>query len=63
MVPARALARPRLAAYGLPDDGWRQLAVEHRARVPGSSLVLEITGVDLGGDGRLLVDLVDVQVE
>jgi hypothetical protein len=51
------------AAYGLPDDGWRQLAVEHRARVPGSSLVLEITGVDLGGDGRLLVDLVDVQVE
>jgi hypothetical protein len=51
------------AAYGLPDDAWRQLAVEHRARVPGSSLVLEITGVDLGGDGRLLVDLVDVQVE
>jgi hypothetical protein len=31
--------------------------------VAGSSLVLEITGVDLGGDGRLLVDLVDVQVE
>jgi hypothetical protein len=51
------------AAYGLPDDGWRQLAVEHRARVSGASLVLEITGVDLGGDGRLLVDLVDVQVE
>jgi hypothetical protein len=50
------------AAYGLPDDGWRQLAVEHRARVAGSSLVLEITGLDLG-DGRLLVDLVDVQVE
>jgi hypothetical protein len=51
------------AAYGLPDDSWRQLAVEHRARVPGSSLALEITGVDLAGDGRLLVDLVDVQVE
>ena len=51
------------AAYGLPDDGWRQLAVEHRARVPGSSLVLEITGLDLTGDGRLLVDLVDVQAE
>jgi hypothetical protein len=50
------------AAYGLPDDGWRQLAVEHRARVAGSSLVLEISGLDLG-DGRLLVDLVDVQVE
>jgi hypothetical protein len=51
------------AAYGLPDDGWRQLAVEHRARVPGSSLALEITGVDLADDGRLLVDLVDLQVE
>jgi hypothetical protein len=51
------------AAYGLPDDGWRQLAVEHRARVPGSSLALEITGVGLAGDGRLLVDLVDVQVD
>jgi hypothetical protein len=51
------------AAYGLPDDGWRQLAVEHRARVPGSSLALEITGVDLAEDGRLLVDLVDLQVE
>ena len=51
------------AAYGVPDDGWRQLAVEHRARVPGSSLVLEISGVDLPSDGRLLVDLVDVQEE
>jgi hypothetical protein len=51
------------AAYGLPDDGWRQLAVEHRARVSGSSLVLEISGVDLAEDGRLLVDLVDVQEE
>jgi len=51
------------AAYGLSDDGWRQLAVEHRARVSGSSLVLEITGVDLPTDGRLLVDLVDLQEE
>lgn len=51
------------AAYGLPDDGWRQLAVEHRARVSGSSLVLEITGVDLPEGGRLLVDLVDLQEE
>jgi hypothetical protein len=51
------------AAYGVPDDGWRQLAVEHRARVSGSSLVLEISGVDLPSDGRLLVDLVDVQEE
>lgn len=51
------------AAYGVPDNGWRQLAVEHRARVSGSSLVLEISGVDLPTDGRLLVDLVDVQEE
>jgi hypothetical protein len=57
------VASSDMAAYGLSDGGWRQLAVEHRARVAGSSLVLEITGVDLGGDGRLLVDLVDVQVE
>jgi hypothetical protein len=51
------------AAYGLPDDGWQQLAVEHRARVAGANLALEITGADLAGDGRLLVDLVDLQVE
>jgi hypothetical protein len=51
------------AAYGVPDDAWRQLAVEHRARVSGSSLVLEISGVDLPEDGRLLVDLVNVQEE
>jgi hypothetical protein len=57
------VASSDMAAYGLPDGAWRQLAVEHRARVAGASLVLEITGVDLGGDGRLLVDLVDVQVE
>jgi hypothetical protein len=51
------------AAYGLPDDGWQQLAVEHRARVAGANLALEITGADLAGDSRLLVDLVDLQVE
>jgi hypothetical protein len=51
------------AAYGLPDADWRQLAVEHEARVAGSSLVLEITGAGLADEGRLLVDLVDVQVE
>jgi hypothetical protein len=39
------------------------VAVEHRARVSGSSLVLQITGVDLSEDGHLLVDLVDVQEE
>jgi hypothetical protein len=51
------------AAYGLADDTWRQLAVEHRARIAGSKLALEITGTNLAGDGRLLVDQVDVQVE
>ena len=51
------------AAYGLADDEWQQLAVEHRARIPGSRLGLEITGTNLAGEGRLLVDLVDVQVE
>jgi hypothetical protein len=51
------------AAYGLADDTWRQLAVEHRARIAGSKLALEITGTNLAAEGRLLVDLVDVQVE
>jgi hypothetical protein len=51
------------AAYGLADDEWRQLAVEHRARVAGSKLALEITGTNLPAEGRLLVDLVDLQVE
>jgi hypothetical protein len=49
--------------YWLADAGWRQLAVEHRARLPGSTLVLEITGAELPGDGRLLVDAVAMVVE
>jgi hypothetical protein len=51
------------AGYALEGAGWHQLAVEHLTRVPGSSLALEIVGRDLGGDGRLLVDAVDLQTE
>jgi hypothetical protein len=52
-----------VAGYWLADAGWRHLAVEHRARQPGSTLVLEITGAELPGDGRLLVDAAAVVVE
>jgi hypothetical protein len=51
------------AGYTLEGAGWHQLAVEHLARVPGSSLALEVAGRDLAGDGRLLVDAVDLQTE
>jgi hypothetical protein len=51
------------AGYTLDGDGWQQLAVEHHTRAPGSSLVLEVVGRDLAGDGRLLVDGVDLQTE
>ena len=51
------------AGYALDGGGWQQLAVEHRSRAPGSSLVLEVMGRDLAGDGRLLVDGVDLQTE
>jgi hypothetical protein len=51
------------AGYALDGGGWQQLAVEHRTRAPGSSLVLEVMGRDLAGDGRLLVDGVDLQTE
>jgi Carbohydrate binding domain len=51
------------AGYTLPDGGWQQLAVEHHTAAPGSSLALEVVGHDLGGDGRLLVDGVDLQTE
>jgi hypothetical protein len=49
------------AGYTLDSDRWQQLAVEHRAAAPGSSLALEVAGHDLGGDGRLLVDGIDLQ--
>ena len=51
------------AGYTLSDGNWRQLAVEHHTAAPGSSLALEVVGHDLGGDGRLLVDGVDLQPE
>lgn len=51
------------AGYTLPDAGWRQVAVEHQTRVPGSSLALEVVGLNLPPDGHLLVDAVDLQVE
>ena len=51
------------AGYTLDGGGWQQLAVEHLTRAPGSSLSLEVAGRDLGDDGRLLVDAVDLQTE
>jgi hypothetical protein len=51
------------AGYTLDSGRWQQLAVEHRAAAPGSSLALEVAGHDLGGDGRLLVDGIDLQTE
>jgi len=51
------------AGYTLDGGGWQQLAVEHHTRASGASLVLEVVGRDLAGDGRLLVDGVDLQTE
>jgi len=51
------------AGYSLDGGSWQQLAVEHHIRAPGSSLVLEVVGRDLAGDGRLLVDGIDLQTE
>jgi hypothetical protein len=51
------------AGYTLPGSGWHQLAVEHHTAAPGSSLALEVVAHDLPGDGRLLVDSVDLQTE
>jgi hypothetical protein len=51
------------AGYALDSDRWQQLAVEHRTAAPGSRLALEVVGYDLGGEGRLLVDGVDLQTE
>jgi Carbohydrate binding domain len=52
------------AGYTLPDGGgWQELAVEHHTAAPGSSLVLEVVARGLPGDGRLLVDSVDLQTE
>jgi hypothetical protein len=51
------------AGYTLADGRWQQLAVEHHTAAPGSSLALEVVARDLAGDGRLLVDSVDLQTE
>ena len=51
------------AGYSLPGGRWRQLAVEHHTASPGSRLWLEVVGRDLPGQGRLLVDAVDLQTE
>lgn len=51
------------AGYALPGGSWQQIAVEHHTAAPGSSLALEVLGYDLAGDGRLLVDGVDLQTE
>jgi hypothetical protein len=51
------------AGYTLPDGRWRQLAVEHHTASAGSSLSLEVVGRNLPGQGRLLVDSVDLQIE
>jgi hypothetical protein len=51
------------AGYALPGGSWQQVAVEHHTAAPGSSLALEVVGHDLPGDGRLLVDGIDLQTE
>jgi hypothetical protein len=51
------------AGYTLVPGQWQQLAVEHHTAAPGSSLALEVVARDLPGDGRLLVDGVDLQTE
>jgi hypothetical protein len=51
------------AGYTLVPGQWQQLAVEHDTAAPGSSLALEVVAPDLPGDGRLLVDGVDLQTE
>jgi hypothetical protein len=51
------------AGYTVPAGQWQQLAVEHPTAAPGSSLSLEVLGRNLPGQGRLLVDSVDLQTE
>jgi hypothetical protein len=51
------------AGYTLAGGRWRQLAVEHHTASPGSSLSLEVVAPNLPGQGRLLVDSVDLQAE
>jgi Carbohydrate binding domain len=51
------------AGYTLTPGEWQQLAVEHHTAAPGSRLALEVVAPNLPGDGRLLVDGVDLQTE
>jgi hypothetical protein len=51
------------AGYTLASGEWQQLAVEHLTAAPGSRLALEVVAPNLPGDGRLLVDGVDLQTE
>jgi hypothetical protein len=51
------------AGYTLPGGRWRQLAVEHHTASPGTRLSLEVVAPNLPGQGRLLVDSVDLQTE
>jgi hypothetical protein len=56
-VSADQAATPSTAIAG---SSWRS---SHRSAAPGSSLALEVVGHDLAGDGRLLVDGIDLQTE
>jgi hypothetical protein len=51
-----------VAGYGLGSGGWQEVSVEHRARVSGALLAIEVTGTALSGGQALLVDAVAVRV-
>jgi hypothetical protein len=51
-----------LAGYDLGRGGWQEVSVEHRARVPGAMLAIEVTAVALREGQPLLVDAVGVRV-
>jgi hypothetical protein len=52
-----------LAGYLLAGGAGQRVAVEHRARVPGARLAIEVTAATLPGGGPLLVDAVEVHPE
>jgi hypothetical protein len=52
-----------VTGYNLTGDGWQAVTVEHRARVRGAGLAIEVTGATLPGDQPLLVDAVDLHPE
>src|ERR671931_1397186 len=51
-----------LAGYDLGRGGWQEVSVEHRARVPGAMLAIEVTAVALREVQPQLVDAVGVRV-